>query len=90
MGIHELANTEKCSDELDCAEKETEFHFNIKLQNILSQVRTGAVSEKYCEQCGDEIPEGRRVAYPGVTQCFHCKSIEERVGKHRGKDYGIF
>ncbi|HHH1742746.1 TPA: TraR/DksA C4-type zinc finger protein [Yersinia enterocolitica] len=85
MGIHELECAEKCSDELDSAEKEAEFQFNIQLQNILSQVRTDAVSEKYCEQCGDEIPDGRRHAYPGVTKCFYCKNIEERVGKNRGK-----
>ena len=25
-----------------------------------------------CAECGDEIPEGRRVAVPGVQHCVQC------------------
>ena len=27
-----------------------------------------------CEECGDEIPEGRREALPGVRLCVACQS----------------
>jgi phage/conjugal plasmid C-4 type zinc finger TraR family protein len=31
-------------------------------------------SETHCTQCGDEIPEGRRRAVPGVRTCVACQS----------------
>ena len=37
----------------------------------------------YCEGCDDPIPEGRRVASPGCTQCVQCQSIDEqREARH--------
>ncbi|NUU35128.1 TraR/DksA C4-type zinc finger protein [Pseudomonas sp. C2B4] len=32
----------------------------------------------FCEECDDPIPEGRRIASPGCTQCVQCQSIEEQ------------
>ena len=31
-----------------------------------------------CEECGDEIPEARRLAIPGVKLCVFCKEKQER------------
>ncbi|PMZ02335.1 conjugal transfer protein TraR [Pseudomonas sp. FW306-02-F02-AA] len=31
----------------------------------------------YCEGCDGPIPEGRRLAQPGCTQCVICQSIDE-------------
>ena len=31
-------------------------------------------SLEYCEQCGDDIPERRRQALPGVRTCILCQS----------------
>lgn len=31
-----------------------------------------------CEECGDEIPEARRIAVPGCTLCIYCKEKSER------------
>lgn len=31
-------------------------------------------SEPYCTVCGDDIPEGRRRALPGVRTCVPCQS----------------
>lgn len=28
----------------------------------------------HCVECGDEIPERRRLALPGVTTCVNCQS----------------
>lgn len=28
----------------------------------------------HCDECGDEIPEGRRRALPGARTCVHCQS----------------
>lgn len=32
---------------------------------------------KYCKDCGCEIPEARRLAYPSATRCVPCKSSYE-------------
>lgn len=45
-----------------------------------------APSAEYCTDpnCGDEIPEARRLAIPGVLYCAECQEIQEkkkRVGK---------
>lgn len=31
-----------------------------------------------CENCGEEIPEQRRLAVPGCTLCIYCKAKAER------------
>ncbi|GAN55447.1 DksA/TraR family C4-type zinc finger protein [Tanticharoenia sakaeratensis] len=36
-------------------------------------------SETHCQECGDEIPERRRQAVPGVKLCVACQS--ERDGR---------
>lgn len=30
-------------------------------------------SAEYCEQCGESIPEARRLALPGVQYCVQCQ-----------------
>lgn len=32
----------------------------------------------FCEGCDDPIPEARRVASPGCTQCVQCQSVDEQ------------
>jgi phage/conjugal plasmid C-4 type zinc finger TraR family protein len=31
-----------------------------------------------CDDCGEDIPEARRIAVPGVTMCIYCQSKSER------------
>lgn len=31
-----------------------------------------------CEECGEEIPEARRIAVPGCKMCIYCKEKSER------------
>lgn len=38
------------------------------------------VSLEYCEECGEEIPEARRIAIPGVKLCVQC---QEEVDKQQ-------
>jgi phage/conjugal plasmid C-4 type zinc finger TraR family protein len=38
-----------------------------------SRLPTGEGTE-HCVECGDDIPEGRRKAVPGVTTCVRCQS----------------
>ena len=35
-------------------------------------------SLEFCEECGDDIPEERRKAVPGVRLCIYCKEKSER------------
>lgn len=35
-------------------------------------VRYTGISAKECEECGEPIPEGRRLAIPGVQLCVGC------------------
>lgn len=30
-----------------------------------------------CDECGDDIPQARRLALPGVTTCVHCQALNE-------------
>jgi phage/conjugal plasmid C-4 type zinc finger TraR family protein len=34
-------------------------------------------SATHCDECGEPIPEGRRVAVPGVRRCVSCQSARE-------------
>lgn len=31
-----------------------------------------------CAECGEDIPEARQKAIPGVMLCVHCQQLEER------------
>jgi phage/conjugal plasmid C-4 type zinc finger TraR family protein len=35
-------------------------------------------SYSHCDACGEDIPEDRRLAVPGVTMCIYCQSKSER------------
>lgn len=56
----------------------------ISNQNAITAVQAQLAKQRqqpsleFCDTCGDEIPEARRVAVPGCTQCIHCKEISER------------
>lgn len=34
-----------------------------------------------CEDCGEDIPEQRRIAMRGITRCIHCQGLFERRQK---------
>ncbi|MFI8704832.1 TraR/DksA family transcriptional regulator [Citrobacter braakii] len=43
-----------------------------------------AVSATHCEECGDNLPEARRKAYPGCTMCVGCQSdmeLRKKIGR---------
>ena len=35
-------------------------------------------SLEYCEECGDDIPQQRREAVPGVELCIFCQELNEK------------
>lgn len=44
---------------------------------IDSRVRYEGISATDCIECGELIPEARRVAVPGCDRCIDCKQIME-------------
>ena len=48
------------------------------------RINRDAVSATHCVECGDELPEARRKAYPGCTMCVDCQGEMELRNKQRG------
>ncbi|MBJ9110050.1 TraR/DksA family transcriptional regulator [Citrobacter sp. FDAARGOS_156] len=44
----------------------------------MHRLNHSAVSATHCEECGDNLPEARRKAYPGCTMCVSCQQDEEK------------
>ncbi len=38
----------------------------------------GGEGADFCEECGEAIPEGRRMALPGARTCVGCQSARDR------------
>jgi len=50
------------------------------IDDEISRVRgnlRGGESLRYCDECGDEIPEKRRLAIKGVRLCVECQLLLE-------------
>lgn len=48
---------------------------DVEIKNLIAN------SPTECEDCGDEIPQARRVLSPGATLCTPCKDYQERKSK---------
>lgn len=53
---------------------------NDALQRARNSLPTGE-SLKFCDECGEPIPEARRKALPGVQHCVGCQSELEAETK---------
>lgn len=63
-----------------------QFHNDLALQQHrqLHAIDPNAESAEWCDECGNEIPEDRRKAVPGVTLCIECareQEIKEKQGR---------
>lgn len=47
------------------------------------RINRNAASATHCEECGEDIPEARRIAVPGCQMCAECQGITEQLNKHR-------
>lgn len=61
------------------AEIAIQFHTDLALLRHRQQHANDqdCPSHEHCEECGNEIPEARRKALPGVTLCIGCKQTDE-------------
>lgn len=64
-------------DEADRAQSESDAFLRHCLAQAGGKGKTsmGCIE---CEDCGEEIPEGRRLAVPGCTLCVTCKTKREK------------
>ena len=51
-----------------------------KVQEMLAKQRSQPSLEE-CEDCGEDIPEQRRLAMRGITRCIYCQGLAERKQK---------
>ncbi|QLX05677.1 TraR/DksA family transcriptional regulator [Citrobacter freundii] len=50
----------------------------------MHRINHSAVSATHCEECGDQLSDARRKAYPGCTMCVECQSnmeLRKKIGR---------
>lgn len=59
---------------------------SIRASAISQRTIYAGISATECVECGEGIPDGRRVAIPGVQLCAPCKALEDvrKLGVRRG------
>ncbi|WP_165430982.1 TraR/DksA family transcriptional regulator [Atlantibacter hermannii] len=67
---------------IDAANEQVEHNLQIALAN--RRTFSNAVSATHCMDCGDDIPELRRVMVPGCQRCASCQEDSEKRSKQRG------
>lgn len=72
------------SDEIDIANDTADFYLSLALSN--RPTASGQPSLAECSDCGDAIPQARRLAVPGVALCLSCQSALERKEKGYARD----
>lgn len=69
-------------DTLDAASELTQRR--IEMAVAAHRLNHSAVSATHCEECGDNLPEARRKAYPGCTMCVGCQrdmELRKKIGR---------
>ena len=70
---------------MDIADIANDYEDLRRQKLIDSRERYEGESATDCEECGVEIPEGRRIAVPGCKLCRDCAQIIEiKWGTRRG------
>ena len=61
----------------DAADSANDYQQRLTDSALAAVTRYEGESALECEECGDEIEEGRRIAVPGCSLCADCKSMRE-------------
>lgn len=64
------------ADIIDSASEVEELQRNAAL--AAHRINRSAVSAMRCSDCDEELPQARRIAYPGCTMCVDCQADAER------------
>lgn len=67
-------------DMVDRAANEIEHYLSVKLANIQQQHSEvdDKITERYCVDCGELIPQERLKAIPGAIRCVSCQEAFEQ------------
>lgn len=68
------------ADPMDLVQQRVQEELARNLANATH--RPAGASEFFCLSCGEEIPEKRRRALPGVSLCVTCKEVSELKNAH--------
>lgn len=68
------------ADSMDLVQQRVQEELARNLANATH--RPAGASEFFCLTCGEEIPEQRRRALPGVSLCVTCKQFSELKSVH--------
>lgn len=71
------------TDQFDRASEIEEMHRAAAIARQAAHGRQQAPSAYECEECGEPIPEARRMAAPGCRCCIDCQNEMEKYGKTR-------
>jgi len=66
------------SDLIDTANDHAEYLLQVSLARHQRRTAGHATSAEFCDSCGIDIPEARRVAVPGCQTCIDCQQLRER------------
>lgn len=81
-GLEALAHSEHMTaDELGLHAEQLHTDLSLLQHRQAHAVDPDAKSADWCDSCGNEIPEARRKAVPGVTLCIECAREVERREK---------
>lgn len=69
-------------EEVERSQDDQERFNQFAVKQQLATMPKGESAEE-CEDCGDNIPEDRREAYPGCKRCVTCQQLVERKRKGR-------
>lgn len=81
-GLDALISTEHMTEDA-LGQHAEQLHTDIALLRHRQShgINPDATSAEWCEACGNEIPELRRRALPGVTMCVECAREAERLNR---------
>jgi phage/conjugal plasmid C-4 type zinc finger TraR family protein len=65
------------ADEADLGNESADMHLRLALSRFRDDVEDYGGSD-VCIECGEDIPEARRMAVPGCKRCLQCQIAFER------------
>lgn len=69
------------SDNADIANDYIEWHLERGIKNLPKLEGPSLAS---CQECGEPIPEKRRLALSGIKTCIECQQETEAYARHFG------
>ena len=73
--------SQEIAERINIRIQEREFKLRSKIELALDKIENGTFG--ICEECGEEISQGRLMARPVTTLCIHCKQDQEDEENHR-------